>query len=136
VWLKWLRVIAYLCMAIAGVMLLLSPVLTEVYETTAEVMAWFLFIGGTVATAGSYREEWWGEFIGLPLLGSSFAVFGVISWYGTQAAYPYLAWANLLLLLGVGLAMGARWRDARNTYRIAVFASKHREEDEDEGGPL
>jgi uncharacterized membrane protein HdeD (DUF308 family) len=128
--LKWLRVIAYLCMAVAGLLLLLSPVLSEVYILTAEIMAGFLFVGGAAATIGAYREEWWGEFIGLPLLGSAFGVFGVIAWRGAVVNYPFLAWANFLLLIGVGLAMAGRWRDARNAYRIAVFAAEHCEDGE------
>lgn len=128
-WIKWFRVVAYSCMAVAGLMLLISPVLTDVFKSTAEVMAWFLLVGGTCSAVGMYREEWWGEFIGLPLLGSSFGVFGLISWAGTHDTYPYLAWANLLLLLGVGIAMAARWRDARNTYKIAMFGAKHDDEE-------
>lgn len=133
-WLKWFRVLAYTSMGAAGGLLLLSPVLTTVYTRTAEVMSGFLLVGGVLAAIGAIREEWWGEFTGLPLLGSSFLVFGVLSWRGTLDTYPFIAWSNLLLLIGVSLAMTSRWRDARNIYRVANFAAKKEKQRRDENG--
>lgn len=126
-WLKWMRTLAYLLMGSAGVFLLMSPVLTDVYTTLATIMSWFLVVGGASSFWGALTERWVGEYVGLPLLASSFAVFGVISFAPSFDVYPYVALANLALLLSVSAGLMARWREARGTYRLAVHMSERSE---------
>jgi predicted MFS family arabinose efflux permease len=123
-WLRWLRTGAYLCMGLSGMFLLISPILSDIYSSTAEVMAWFLLVGGFVCAFGCATERWWGEYIGAPLLMSSFAVFAFITFIGSFPAYPYIATGNLLLLSAVVLGLAARWRHARTIYRLAVHLSE------------
>lgn len=130
-WLKWMRTLAYALMCVSGVLLLLSPVLTTAYTEVAEVMSWFLLVGGLCCTIGAVTEKWWGEYVGLPLLASSFMVFGLISSSDAWGAAPYLAAANLALLFAVALGLLARWRDARAVYRLASrLAEKEAASDE------
>jgi len=125
-WLKVMRTLAYLLMGMAGVFCLLSPFLTVVYNTLAEVMAWFLVVGGLCAFLGSLTERWWGEYVGLPLLSSAFMVFAVLSMAGSYAEAHYLALANFALLSAVALGLMSRWREARAIYRLALHLSKRR----------
>jgi len=123
-WVKWMRVLAYGCMGSAGVLCIVSPILTFVYPSTAEAMAWFLVVGGYLSMVGAYIEHWWGEYIGIPLLASAFSVFAIITWQGNWDYAPYLATANLLLLASVALGLMARWRDARAVFRLANHLSR------------
>jgi predicted MFS family arabinose efflux permease len=125
--LKFMRTTAYLLMGVAGVFCILSPILTDIYTTLAEVMAWFLVVGGFCSFVGSWTERWWGEYVGIPLLSSSFAVFAVISFAGAYGVTPYLAIANFSLLLAVSLGLLARWRDARSVYRLAIHLARRKE---------
>ena len=123
-WAKWLRVLAYALMATAGFFLLLSPFLTDVYNTAAEAMAWFLLIGGVVSAVGCASDRWWGEYIGTPLLISSFSVFAVITFIGTYPELPHLAIGNAALLSSVVAGLASRWRHAQVIYRLAVHMSE------------
>jgi hypothetical protein len=123
-WIKWLRVLAYFLMGLAGVFCLLSPFLTLIYTDLAVVMSWFLVAGGTLSFVGALGERWWGEYTGLPLLSSSFAVFAVISFAGSYGQAPFLASANLCLLASISAGLMARWRDVRVIYLLAVHLSK------------
>lgn len=121
-WLKGLRITAYALMCASGVLLLLSPFLVEVYPRTAETMAWFLAVGGGCCTLGAISERWVGEYVGIPLLAASFAVFGIITFAPAWDDAPYLALANLSLLMAVALGLVTRWREAHAAYRLAIFA--------------
>jgi len=124
-WLRWLRTVAYLLISAAGVLLILSPVLTDIYLWVAEIMAWFLAVGGALSFTGSLLKRWWGEFCGLPLLGSSFAVFAFISTKGTWEFAPYIAAANFALLFSISLAIMSRWRETWLSYRLALRLVQH-----------
>jgi len=132
VWLRWTRTVAYFLIGAAGVLLILSPILTDVYTAVAEVMAWFLVVGGALSFIGSLSKRWWGEFMGIPLLGSSFAVFALISTKDSFEVAPYIAAANFSLLLGISLALTARWREVWLSYRLAMRLAQHAEEISDE----
>ena len=133
VWTRGLRTLAYLLISVAGVLLLWSPILTDVYSSIAEIMAWFLAVGGFLSFLGSLLRRWWGEFTGLPLLASSFAVFALISTKDTYEFAPFIAWANFFLLLAISIAFTARWWEAWQTYRLALHLAQHSlEEDGDD----
>jgi hypothetical protein len=121
---KLLRVTAYFLMFVSGGLLLMSPVLMQGFGPIGVVMAGFLVVGGFMSTLGAASERWAGEFIGLPLLSSSFAVFGIISTAGTLTAAPLLAFANLCLLLAVTSSLLARWREVKAVYRLSDHLSR------------
>lgn len=126
-WVKWLRVFAYLLISFAGLFLLISPVLTDVYTNIAEVMAWFLLVGGAFCVVGTATERWWGEFIGTPLLMSSLSVFSLITFVGTFDVAPFIALGNTCLLAAVVLGLGSRWRHSRVIYTLASHLSNRDE---------
>jgi len=134
VWMRVARTVAYFLIGLAGLLLILSPILTDVYTWVAEVMAWFLLVGGLLSFIGSALKRWWGEFMGLPLLAASFAVFAVISTKDTFEVAPYIAAANLALLLSISLAFISRWRECWLSYRLALRIAQHHplEGDDDE----
>lgn len=125
VWTRWLRTTAYLLISVAGFLLIWSPILTDVYSGIAEVMAWFLGVGGFLSFLGSLLKRWWGEFTGLPLLASSFSVFALISTKDTYDFAPFIASANFLLLIAISLAFTARWWETAQTYRLAIHLAQH-----------
>lgn len=125
VWTRWLRTTAYLLISVAGFLLIWSPLLSQVYSVIAEIMAWFLAVGGFLSCIGSHFKRWWGEFMGLPLLASSFAVFALISTKDTYEVAPFIAWANFLTLFGISLAFTARWWESWRSYRIALHVAQH-----------
>lgn len=125
VWTRGLRTVAYLFISMAGFLLIWSPILTEVYSDIAEVMAWFLAVGGFLSFLGALVRRWWGEFMGLPLLASSFMVFALISTKDTYDVAPFIAGANFLLLSAIGLALSARWWETWQSYRLAIHIAKH-----------
>jgi len=124
-----MRPVAYLLMGAAGALLLCSPVLTDVYSRVAEAMAWFLVVGGILSFIGSIAKRWWGEFMGIPLLGSSFAVFAFISTKGTYEIAPFIAAANFSLLLSISLALMSRWHEVWLSYRLALHLAQHSAEE-------
>lgn len=124
-WMRWMRSAGYLLITLAGILLIRSPVLTDAYTEVAEIMAWFLTVGGALSFIGSISKRWWGEFTGIPLLASSFAVFAFISTKDTYEVAPYIAAANFFLLIAISLAFTARWREVWLSYRLALHMAKH-----------
>lgn len=126
-WIKTMRVLTYLLMFVAGICLILSPFLSLIYIGTAEAMAWFLTVGGLTSALGAFFERWVGEYVGVPLLASAFGVFGVISFAGAVEETPYLASANLALLLAVMFGLLTRWREARVVCRLSMHMAKRKD---------
>ena len=117
--LRWLRTIAYGLIGIAGVLLIVSPVFRQTTGLLPGLMAGFLAVGGTACCYGCVTHRWVGEFTGLPLLASSFVVFGILSFRDAIHVAPYIAFANLSLLTGFAIVMMARWRVVLAVYQIA-----------------
>lgn len=123
---KWLRVLmpmAYFCMFAAGILLFISDAFAEL-GAIAYVMGGFLVVGGAASLWGSLSEKWVGEFVGLPLLASSFAVFGVLQAVPAFQAYPLIALANLLLLWSVADLLMGRWRQVKAVSTIALHVTE------------
>jgi hypothetical protein len=125
---KVLRCIAYGLMGGAGVLLMFSPALRHDLGPVGFLMAIFLAVGGFVSGAGALTERWVGEYVGIPLLSASFAVFGIISTVAAIESAPLIATANLSLLLAVSAGLLARWREARAVYRLATHLSRKKVE--------
>lgn len=127
-WLRLSRSTAYLLCMVGGLLLLASPLLGDAYGPIAEIMAWFLAVGGVCAAIGSIFEFWWGEFVGLPLLGSAFGIFGILVWNTNHETAPYLAAGNMCILMAFAVFMSARWRILLAIYSVVVNAAKDRQE--------
>lgn len=118
-WLRWLRPTAYALMGVSGLLLWVSPVWDQL-GITGVVMSGFLFFGGAFCTYGSVRERWVGEYVGIPLLASSFAVFSFLMAIPQFRVAPFIAVANFALLWSVTLTLVGRWREVHAVYRIAI----------------
>lgn len=115
---------AYLLLTFAGVGLLMSPAVGQVYGDHAHWYSAFMVTGGALAAVGTITMRWAGEFTGLPLLGSALAAFSVeILWHSYEAA-PWLASANTAFFAATALVMTARWRVSLASYRLAHAVSQ------------
>jgi hypothetical protein len=117
--LRVVRTVAYGAISLAGMLTLVSPLDLLLYGDTGIAMTWFLVVGGGLASVGAATVRWFGEFIGLPLLSSSFCVLGILVWRAGFDATPFIASANMLLLVAFGLLLAARWRVVLAVFRIA-----------------
>lgn len=114
-----MRLVSYFLMVIGG-----SVVWSQVYGLTGItkplwwVMAGWLVIGGSACFIGQLARRWTGEFVGLPLIGSSLIGFSllqlnVVGYVLEMVPSTALLWAFALLLF-------SRWRDVSSLYRIAL----------------
>lgn len=125
-WLRWFRTTSYFLMFSAGVLLFFAPEVLADLGAVGWVMTGFLTLGGGLSLYGAITEKWVGEFLGIPLLASSFTVFGAISTIPTFMEAPYISGANFALLVAVALSLLARWREVKATYRLVLHvARKH-----------
>lgn len=115
--------LAYLCISVAGVLLLVSPSVHASLGLIGVIMSGFLALGAFLGMAGQVFNRWIGEYVGLPLVSSAFAVFGVITFRGNLDVAPVIAYANLALLSGIAFSLLARWRQVRAVYRLALHLS-------------
>jgi uncharacterized membrane protein HdeD (DUF308 family) len=137
---RWAYAAGYLLMAVAGVFAGIWPSQNVSNAAAAEewlVLVWvaFLVIGGICSSVGAATERWLGEYIGLPLLGSVFAVYGLAAFANTSRSV-YAAGA---LFLAIALLISSRWLDvsyARGLARVAIQAQNpHPEATRPEHGP-
>jgi len=126
--LRWARSVAYALFTAAGTLLLLSSVFTPLLGATAALMSWFLVVGGAVSALGAILRRWVGEFVGLPLLISSFGVFAVITIQLSFQETPYIAVADAAILFGFALVLAVRWRAVLAIYRLAHRFSGSKEQ--------
>lgn len=124
-WVRRVRALSYFLITAAGFLLVLSPLLDDFYPPVARVMAVFIAVGGLTSFLGAVTGRWVGEFVGLPLLASSFVVFAFLTTDGTFEIAPYIAAANFSLLTGFGVAATSRWLDSLRSYRLAMHLAKN-----------
>jgi hypothetical protein len=117
--LRVMRSLAYTLIGLGGFLLAVSPLVEAAYGALGQIMAWFLWWGGLIAASGAATVRWYGEFVGLPLIGPAFAILGILIWRSGYAAAPYIATANLLLLLAFSVLILVRWRVVLAVFRIA-----------------
>lgn len=107
---RHLLVLSYLLLAAAGGAALpwASPAVSRAGELFATVWAVFLLAGGLLAGVAAARRSWLGEFVGLPLLISVWAVYGLSA--GAAVAQGRLsALPGATGLLAVAALLGWRW---------------------------
>jgi hypothetical protein len=122
---RWAYASGYLLMAVAGVFAGIwpSPNVSNAAASGYLVFVWdtFLVAGGLCSSVGSVTERWFGEYIGLPLLGTVFAVYGL----ATFLAPNRVAFAAGAAFLGMAMLLASRWLDvsyARRMARLAIEA--------------
>lgn len=122
----WL-VTAYLLLAAAGIAALIwtSPSVSAAGRVWSSTWAVFLAIGGALAGQAAWRRTWLGEYIGLPLLITVWAVYGLAAGYvaaqGRLSALP-----GCMGLLGVGALLAARWQAVAATRTAARRSANYR----------
>lgn len=134
---RWAYACGYLLMAVAGVFAGVwpSPNVSNAAAANAWlVLVWdaFLVIGGICSSAGAVSERWLGEYIGLPLLGSVFAVYGLASFASPNRA----AFAAGSVFLGIALLLVSRWLDVAYARRLARHAVQHHHDPANPAGPV
>jgi hypothetical protein len=113
----------YLAMSVAGMCAWMwpSPAVSHATDGAAVLISvWDLFLiaGGLIAGVGAAVDRWIGEYVGLPLLGSVWAVYGVSAL--ANAGKQETARAGGAALIAVAALIIARWVDVGLTRRAAV----------------
>lgn len=113
----------YLLMAVAGVFAGLWPspsVENAAASSQLLVTVWnaFLLVGGLASAIGAITERWIGEYVGLPLLASVFAVYGVAA----VASGRETSYAAGAAFVGIALLFMGRWVDVAAVRRLATAA--------------
>jgi hypothetical protein len=115
---RWMGTAAYLSWATAGLLLTYSVEFRTLYQPEATIISVFLFVGGAASAAGTICGNWMGEFIGLPLLSTSFVSLGTLFWIYSHDETPYIAAANFLILAGFSVYCVARFIQVLSVYQM------------------
>lgn len=113
---------------VAGVSGILAPsraIQDNVPHWGTYVWGSFYLLGGVVCLIGLIRKTRAGEMIGLPLISSASALYGIaiLIQYTTQQDGAYLVVSALLI--GQSLNLLERWVDAMKLFRLIQGASDH-----------
>lgn len=129
----WL-VTAYLLLAAAGAAALVwtSPSVSAAGGVWALTWAVFLAAGGALAALAAFRRHWLGEYIGLPLLITVWAVYGLAAGASVLAG-RLNSLPACLGLLGVAALLAARWQAVETTRAAARRSADNRPGDHGEG---
>lgn len=84
-------------------------------------MAAWMGAGGVLSLAGQVSRRWTGEFVGLPLLGTSLIGFAVLQ--ASLHDWSLGIFSSTALLMSFGLILLSRWRDVLVMYRTATIAA-------------
>lgn len=115
---RGMRLLAYALLLLSGVLLAwLVLDLQGVVRPLWWAMCAWLAVGGLLALAGQLLRRWTGEFVGLPLVGSSLVGFSLLqlNLYGWSLEMV----PSTALLWSFGLIVLSRWRDVLALYRAA-----------------
>lgn len=122
---RWVYAAGYLAMAVAGVFAGLFPSPSVSNAAAADhylVTLWdiFLLCGGIASSAGAITGRWLGEYVGLPLLASVFAVYGVAAFAAANATAGSAGSA----FVGIALLFMGRWTDVAAGKNLAAAAGR------------
>lgn len=124
---RYVYAISYLLMALAGIAAVAYPA-PSVKSVTATIdlflYVWdaFLIIGGLCSCFGAVTDRWIGEYLGLPLLSSVFAVYGIAALYIGGSSRP-TSLAGGCALLSIAMLIIGRWREVSVVRKSAVDGS-------------
>lgn len=127
---RWAYAAGYLLMAVAGIFAGIWPSPNVSNAAAANqylVLTWdaFLVLGGLFSSIGAVTERWLGEYVGLPLLGSVFAVYGLASFASPNRA----AFAAGAVFLAIALLITSRWLDVSYARRLSRYSLQHQVRD-------
>jgi hypothetical protein len=94
------------------------------YPWRYATMAFMLLVGGAMCLAGQLADRWLGELLGLPLVASAMATFGVLV-FRDAGGWTIYSTPNILILLGIGVLFFMRWVDQFMLARSARFMAHH-----------
>lgn len=116
---KWPWFVMYVTYLAAGILFAIYPsqaILTALQASIAYVWSAFLIAGSGVSLYGIVRDSWAGEIVGIPLVASSNAIFGVvlIAYGKTSAADAFGS-----IFIGVSFGLLGRWIETRKIAKIS-----------------
>lgn len=119
------RVLMYSGLVLSGVFLIIEPsqlTVEQVGKVWALAWAVGIIIGAVISLYGAIRDEWIGEFSGIPLLAAALGMYGLSALAGVDDSgvtnYVLLAFGFIVLSFTAGLC--ARWRDVQNIMRLSL----------------
>ena len=112
---RTIRALGYFCIAGSGVGITVIDIFGPFYK----VMGLWCVIGGLLSFLGTASGRWAGEYIGLPLVGSAMIAFAALTYRDTWDAAHWVAVPSILLLMGYGILLAARWADVSAVARAA-----------------
>ncbi len=109
----------YLFYLIAGILVTLYPsqvILSAMQSGIAYMWSSFLIVGSLSSLYGILRDTWTGEIVGIPLVGSANAIFGIaLIGYGTTTVADGIG----CIFLGISFGLVGRWDDKRKVAKIS-----------------
>jgi hypothetical protein len=93
------------------------------YPWRYSMMAALMMVGGVLCFAGQITDRWLGELLGLPLVASAMAAFGVLT--VRDAGWNIFSAPSILILQGIGIMFFMRWVDQFMLARSARFMAHH-----------
>lgn len=105
----WMRCVSYLMFALSGALSFVNGETFSIHGVPGVLMSCFLLIGGLLAAIGAATNRWAGEFTGLPMLTSSFAVFSLLVIEQSWSRSILESLTNFSILLAVAITMLLRW---------------------------
>lgn len=121
----------YVGLTLSGIFALMfkSPLISdEVGSFVYSCWAVGMMVSSGLSAWGSMTDRWLGEYVGLPLLSSVLALYGISAMLAaTSRGFPILAYG--LLILSCALGMLGRWRDVQaiKLHATQLGANKERE---------
>lgn len=119
---RWIWLLVHLFIALAGLTAVIYPP-QSVQDTSGHsyaTLAWatLMAISAAVCMAGTIRDSWVGEYIGLIPLGSTVLVFAV-----SALTRSHTSWAGGLFLIAFFSILLARWVEVALQRHDALAAS-------------
>lgn len=126
-WGRWPRTLGYAALATAGTMAIVSPT-PAVREAASPTSGWLAYawaimivVGGLSSALGTAFDRWFGEYVGLWPLATTFAVYSLAS--AVTADRP----TGALLLGAFALFLVARWRHVAMVRKEADHLRRQRD---------
>jgi hypothetical protein len=86
----------------------------------------FLIVGGISSAVGAFTDRWLGEYVGLPLLASTFGVYAAAAAAAGITAGRPTSTAGALALAAIAVVIVGRWLEVGLVRREALDAARER----------
>lgn len=117
---RWVMIVFYLFFIAAGIMIFAVPshaIRVEVPTWSRYIWAAFFIVGGLLCTFGVFLKNTVGGVIGLPLLSSASALYGVSLCLQYEMGHDGAYLVVGTLLIGLALSLLDRWVGTREVFR-------------------